>query len=105
VELTRAWPAAVRRTASPVAPAGSAGPLRRGSAPRGLISGRDAAWLAAAAKETGAQPLTCDAADPRQVTRLAREIDSDLDVLVDMAGGNTDFTAPAQPGNGAAPSP
>lgn len=60
-----------------------------------FITGRDAARLAAVAEETGARPVTCDGTDPRQVTRLAGEIGDALDVLVNMAGGNTDFTAPA----------
>ena len=61
-----------------------------------IVTGRDASRLDAAAKETGARPVVCDAADPRQVARLADEIGNRLDVLVNMAGGNTDFTAPGR---------
>jgi 3-oxoacyl-[acyl-carrier protein] reductase len=60
-----------------------------------IITGRDASRLTATAKETGARPVACDATDPQQVARLAEEIGDGLDVLVNMAGGNTDFTAPA----------
>jgi NAD(P)-dependent dehydrogenase (short-subunit alcohol dehydrogenase family) len=53
-----------------------------------IITGRDASRLGATAKETGARPVTCDGADPRQVMRLADEVGTGLDVLVNMAGGN-----------------
>lgn len=59
-----------------------------------VITGRNAARLASAAAEIGALPVTCDATDPEQVTRLAGELGPHLDVLVNMAGGNTDFTRP-----------
>jgi 3-oxoacyl-[acyl-carrier protein] reductase len=57
-----------------------------------IITGRDAARLEATAAEIGARPVTADATDPRQVARMAAELGGDLDVLVNMAGGNTDFT-------------
>jgi 3-oxoacyl-[acyl-carrier protein] reductase len=60
-----------------------------------IITGRNAGRLAGAAAEIGARPVTCDATDPRQVAELAEGLDGDLDVLVNMAGGNTDFTRPA----------
>jgi NAD(P)-dependent dehydrogenase (short-subunit alcohol dehydrogenase family) len=60
-----------------------------------VITGRDAARLARTAAETGARPAVCDATDPGQVARLAEEVGPALDVLVNMAGGNTDFTRPA----------
>jgi len=59
-----------------------------------FITGRDSGRLAGAAAEIGARPVTCDATDPRQVARMAAEVGDDLDVLVNMAGGNTDFTRP-----------
>jgi 3-oxoacyl-[acyl-carrier protein] reductase len=59
-----------------------------------VITGRDSGRLASAAAEIGARPITCDATDPRQVARMADEMGDDLDVLVNMAGGNTDFTRP-----------
>lgn len=66
-----------------------------------IITGRDASRLASTAAEIGAQAITCDATDPRQVTRMAAEVGVDLDVLVNMAGGNTDFTRPSgQPPDG-----
>jgi len=62
-----------------------------------IITGRDVSRLADTARQIGAQPITCDATDPRQVALMADEIGADLDVLVNMAGGNTDFTrSPAQ---------
>ena len=60
-----------------------------------IITGRDAGRLAATAQEIGARAVTCDATDPAQVTRMAAEAGDGLDVLVNMAGGNTDFTRPA----------
>ena len=59
-----------------------------------IITGRNAARLVTTAGEIGARPITCDATDPRQVSRTAGEAGSDLDVLVNMAGGNTDFVRP-----------
>lgn len=63
-----------------------------------MITGRDPERLAKAAADTGARPITCDATDPDQVARMAAEVGPELDVLVNMAGGNTDFTAPAPAG-------
>jgi 3-oxoacyl-[acyl-carrier protein] reductase len=60
-----------------------------------IITGRDAGRLAATATEIGARPIACDATDPVQVARMAGEVGASLDVLVNMAGGNTDFTRPA----------
>lgn len=57
-----------------------------------FITGRDSERLAAAAAETGARAITCDATDPRQVAAMAAEVGDDLHMLVNMAGGNTDFT-------------
>lgn len=62
-----------------------------------MITGRDAGRLADTAAEIGAQPVTCDATDPGQVSRMADEVGADLDVLINMAGGNTDFTRPDKP--------
>lgn len=61
------------------------------------ITGRDAGRLVDTAAELGARPVRCDATDPRDVARLADELGPDLDVLVNMAGGNTDFTRPGAP--------
>ena len=60
-----------------------------------FITGRNAARVAATAAEIGAKPIPGDATDPEQVARMAGELGGDLDVLVNMAGGNTDFTAAA----------
>lgn len=62
-----------------------------------VITGRDAGRLARTAAEIGALPVTCDATDPQQVARMASQVGADLDVLVNMAGGNTDFARPAGP--------
>lgn len=56
-----------------------------------VITGRDPGRLASTASEIGANHVICDASDPAQVTRLADEVGSRLDVLVNAAGGNTDF--------------
>ena len=67
-----------------------------------FITGRNAGRVADTAAEIGAKPIAGDATDPAQVARMAGEIGDDLDVLVNMAGGNTDFTAtaagPGKPG-------
>lgn len=60
-----------------------------------IITGRNAGRLASTAAEIGARPVTCDATDPEQVSRMAAEAGPSLDVLVNMAGGNTDFTRAA----------
>jgi 3-oxoacyl-[acyl-carrier protein] reductase len=57
-----------------------------------IITGRNAARLAGTAAELGVQAVPGDAADPGQVAQMAAEIGGELDVLVNMAGGNTDFT-------------
>lgn len=59
-----------------------------------IITGRDETRLAATAREIGALAAVCDATDPRQAARLADDVEAGLDVLVNMAGGNTDFTRP-----------
>ena len=59
-----------------------------------VITGRDGERLAEAARELDAEPIACDAADPRQVRELADKIGPELDVVVNMAGGNTDLGRP-----------
>jgi 3-oxoacyl-[acyl-carrier protein] reductase len=56
-----------------------------------IITGRNEARLATTANEIGALLIPCDATDPAQVAHMAAEAGPDLDVLVNMAGGNTDF--------------
>ncbi|MFI6866113.1 SDR family NAD(P)-dependent oxidoreductase [Nocardia sp. NPDC050406] len=56
-----------------------------------VITGRNAERLAKAAAEIDARAITCDATDPEQVARMSEELGPDLDVVVNMAGGNTDF--------------
>ncbi len=63
-----------------------------------VVTGRDAGRLARVAKELDVRPIPCDATDPGQVTRLADELGPDLDVVVNMAGGNTDFGGEPGPG-------
>jgi 3-oxoacyl-[acyl-carrier protein] reductase len=64
-----------------------------------IITGRSAGRLADAAAELGVKAVPGDAADPRQVALMAAELGEELDVLVNMAGGNTDFARPARPGS------
>ena len=59
-----------------------------------VITGRNSSRLASTAAEIGALAIACDATDPDQLARMASELGPDLDVLVNMAGGNTDFTRP-----------
>jgi NAD(P)-dependent dehydrogenase (short-subunit alcohol dehydrogenase family) len=57
-----------------------------------IITGRNTGQLASTEAEIGVRPVACDGTDPQQVTRMADELGTDLDVVVNMAGGNTDFT-------------
>jgi 3-oxoacyl-[acyl-carrier protein] reductase len=63
-----------------------------------IITGRNVDRLTNTATEIGARPIACDATDVRQVTRMAGELGADLDVVVNMAGGNTDFEQPDSQG-------
>ncbi|MGW3469705.1 SDR family NAD(P)-dependent oxidoreductase [Saccharopolyspora sp. NPDC000995] len=56
-----------------------------------IITGRNPERLAAAAAELDVRLIACDAADPGQVAELAAELVEHLDVLVNIAGGNTDL--------------
>jgi len=56
-----------------------------------VITGRNADRLQRAAAEIGARGVVCDAADPAQVAALRAGLGDTLDVLVNNAGGNTDF--------------
>jgi 3-oxoacyl-[acyl-carrier protein] reductase len=63
-----------------------------------VVTGRDPDRLRRAANELGARGVVCDAADPAQVAALRATLSGTLDVLVNNAGGNTDFDAPADDG-------
>jgi 3-oxoacyl-[acyl-carrier protein] reductase len=66
-----------------------------------VVTGRDAERLRRAADELGARGVVCDAADPEQVASLRAGLGDTLDVLVNNAGGNTDFdSADAPDGEG-----
>jgi 3-oxoacyl-[acyl-carrier protein] reductase len=56
-----------------------------------VITGRNADRLQRAAAELGAHGVVCDAADPAQIAALRGGLADTLDVLVNNAGGNTDF--------------
>jgi 3-oxoacyl-[acyl-carrier protein] reductase len=62
-----------------------------------LVTGRRADVLHEAAHDLGARAFVGDMTDPEQVGRLAGEVDG-VDVLVNCAGGNTDFDRPAADG-------
>jgi 3-oxoacyl-[acyl-carrier protein] reductase len=59
-----------------------------------VITGRDPERLHRAAGELGARGVLCDASDPAQVAALRATLSGELDVLVNNAGGNTDFDPP-----------
>lgn len=61
-----------------------------------VITGRRAHVLQRAAESTGARAVVCDVTDPGQVTQLAGAVPA-VDVLVNCAGGNTDFDQPERP--------
>jgi 3-oxoacyl-[acyl-carrier protein] reductase len=54
--------------------------------------------LASTAAEIDAQSIVCDATDSWQVTQMTDKLGADLDVVVNMAGGNTDFDQPGGQG-------
>ncbi|MEI8408788.1 MULTISPECIES: SDR family NAD(P)-dependent oxidoreductase [unclassified Kribbella] len=56
-----------------------------------VITGRREDVLAKTAADLGARGVVCDATDPEQVQRLLDELPEQVDVLVNNAGGNTDF--------------
>jgi 3-oxoacyl-[acyl-carrier protein] reductase len=64
-----------------------------------VITGRRPEVLEKTAAEIGARPVVCDAADPAQVEALLRELPDSVDVLVNNAGGNTDFASPDAEGD------
>jgi 3-oxoacyl-[acyl-carrier protein] reductase len=57
---------------------------------RVVITGRHAESLAQAAAEIGARAVRCDGTEPDDVAQLAQLLGDRVDVLVNMAGGNTD---------------
>ncbi|HZX04954.1 SDR family oxidoreductase [Kribbella sp.] len=59
-----------------------------------VITGRRADVLEKTAADLGARGVVCDATDPAQVERLLEELPEQVDVLVNNAGGNTDFGRP-----------
>ncbi|MET7276643.1 SDR family oxidoreductase [Kribbella sp. NPDC005582] len=59
-----------------------------------VITGRRAEPLAKTAAELGARAVVCDATDPAQIEQLLAELPDQVDVLVNNAGGNTDFGRP-----------
>jgi len=56
-----------------------------------VITGRRRAPLDATAAELGVRAVVCDAADPAHVEALLGALPEAVDVLVNNAGGNTDF--------------
>jgi 3-oxoacyl-[acyl-carrier protein] reductase len=56
-----------------------------------VITGRREDVLAKTAADLGARGVVCDATDPEQAQRLLDELPEQVDVLVNNAGGNTDF--------------
>jgi 3-oxoacyl-[acyl-carrier protein] reductase len=64
-----------------------------------VITGRNAGRLQHTAAELGARGVVCDAADPEQVAGLRAALGGTLDVLVNNAGGNTDFDSGSAPGS------
>jgi 3-oxoacyl-[acyl-carrier protein] reductase len=61
-----------------------------------VITGRNADRLQRTAAELGAHGVVCDAADPAQVAALRAGLGDTLDVLVNNAGGNTNFDDQAE---------
>ncbi|MFE6776785.1 SDR family NAD(P)-dependent oxidoreductase [Streptomyces sp. NPDC057702] len=61
-----------------------------------IVTGRRAAPLATAAAEFDVATAVCDHTDPARVADLLAALPARIDVLVNNAGGNTDF-APQEP--------
>jgi 3-oxoacyl-[acyl-carrier protein] reductase len=59
-----------------------------------VVTGRDAERLDRAAEATGARGVRCDVGQADDVAALVAQLDAPVDVLVAMAGGNTDFDRP-----------
>ncbi|WP_242909748.1 SDR family NAD(P)-dependent oxidoreductase [Actinomadura terrae] len=58
-----------------------------------IITGRRPAPLKEAADELGVRALVCDHTDPEALTGALAELPDKIEVLVNNAGGNTDFDA------------
>ncbi|MEV3873701.1 SDR family oxidoreductase [Streptomyces sp. NPDC049906] len=58
---------------------------------RVVVTGRRPEPLAATAREIGARAVVCDHTDPGALAALLGELPATIDVLVNNAGGNTDF--------------
>ncbi|MFE3145732.1 SDR family NAD(P)-dependent oxidoreductase [Streptomyces sp. NPDC059218] len=56
-----------------------------------IVTGRRPGPLHELAAESGARAMVCDHTDPRALTTLLSELPERIDVLVNNAGGNTDF--------------
>ncbi|MGK8508186.1 SDR family NAD(P)-dependent oxidoreductase [Nocardia asiatica] len=59
-----------------------------------VFTGRDHDQVERTADELGATGIRCDSADPADVQRLAGQLGPTVDVLVNMAGANTDLGRP-----------
>jgi 3-oxoacyl-[acyl-carrier protein] reductase len=68
-----------------------------------IITGRNAESLQRAADEFGARGIVCDAADPEKVAGLRVALGERLDVLINNAGGNTNFDSTSPPAAKATP--
>ncbi|MEU1960824.1 SDR family oxidoreductase [Nocardia sp. NPDC019304] len=58
-----------------------------------VITGRSPERVERTARELGARGIVCDAAVPSEVESFAESVGPEVDVLVNMAGGNTDLAA------------
>ncbi|MFI1016587.1 SDR family NAD(P)-dependent oxidoreductase [Streptomyces sp. NPDC020965] len=58
-----------------------------------IVTGRRSGPLQDVADAIGARALVCDHTEPDAVVRLLAELPATIDVLVNNAGGNTDFDA------------
>lgn len=59
-----------------------------------VVTGRNPDALADAAGAIGAQAIRCDATNPADITALVEQLADHVDIVVNMAGGNTDFERP-----------
>ncbi len=65
-----------------------------------IITGRNPDRLKQAAADLDVRGLVCDGSDPAQVAVLAGEIGPGVDVIVNNAGGNTDFVPAGEEADG-----
>ncbi|WP_329025455.1 SDR family NAD(P)-dependent oxidoreductase [Streptomyces sp. NBC_00690] len=66
-----------------------------------IVTGRRLQPLSDLAQQTGVRALVCDHTDPQSLAGVLSALPEQIDVLVNNAGGNTDFDSGTDPDTGA----